>query len=83
MLSFLSLPKPSLRSPFSLVSDKALFFCLFLVLSLLAARPAQAQYLGEQFPGGYLSATPCDAQGKILDPHPYPGYDGFYIMTGT
>ncbi len=54
-----------------------------LSLSLLTVRPAQAQYLGEQFPGGYLSAIPCDASGVPLNPHPYPDYDGFYPMTGT
>lgn len=85
MFSFLSRPKPALRPQFSLISDKALFLCLLFAVtfSLLVARPARAQYLGEQLPRGRMQTTPCDANGVIFNPQPYPGYDGFFIMNGT
>lgn len=78
--SFLSLPKPHSASPLgSLV--RAIFLTVFALatLSLLAARPAQAQNTT-----GSWVVSPCDADGNSLSYNNMPLDDkGFYVMRGT
>lgn len=76
MFSFLFLSKPSLRSPSSLISCKALFLFVFTLLAFSLLPTAHAQTRP-----GYWVAAPCDANGQAL-PYTYPDSNGFYEMNG-
>ncbi len=77
MFSFLSRPKPSLRSQSSLILDKALFLFVFTLLAFSLLPTAYAQTR----PGRWV-AGPCDANGQSL-PYASPDSNGFYEMNGT